>query len=232
MLPIIKGTADPVKISRRIIENHIESAKVKAVLKIAKAASAAMPAELERLVSEKMASCDEGYHLAAKYTPFLNFILPKACDLTGVKDVPRVVVECFRHVGELGVKGNEDESVALSPDAFTAGMTHGETNDVLINVCVCSPWFKQVVKGHNEISGDKQACGIRQLIFALCHELRHVAQNQLGLLKLIGDDGTHLWCGKKFPPCRKTREQYESLPWEIDANEKSNSVMPLLLRSL
>jgi hypothetical protein len=231
MLPIIKGTADPVKISRRIIENHIESAKVQAILKLAKAASAAIPAELERLVSEKMASCDEGYHLAAKYTPFLNFILPKACDLTGVKDVPRVVVECFRHVGELGVKGNEDESVALSPDAFTAGMTHGETNDVIINIACCAPWFKQVVKEHNRKSDDKQGYGVRQLVFTLCHELRHVAQNQLGMLKLIGDDGTHLWCGRKIPPS-KTRQQYESLPWEIDANEKSNSVMPLLLRSL
>ena len=61
----------------------------------------------------------------------------------------------------------------------------------------------------------------------LVHELIHVSQKHLGMLK-IKPNGMCYWHGipyTKKPPEEMTHEEYTNLPWELDAYHRQSKVL-------
>jgi hypothetical protein len=68
----------------------------------------------------------------------------------------------------------------------------------------------------------------------LVHELIHVSQKHLGMLK-IKPNGMCYWHGipyTKKPPEEMTHEEYTNLPWELDVQHRQSKVLQQALEIL
>lgn len=67
----------------------------------------------------------------------------------------------------------------------------------------------------------------REIVRPIAHELIHISQSYTGMLSVMRD-GTCIWMGRQYrigDPNLLERDQYLNLPWELDVENRLESIL-------